>query len=114
MCLHNKLLAKKHYYELAMQSALKDWQRDPVEFKCPGCGSKKIATRPRLRGKNPWWCPICKCHFDQPIEFACDCTEPGSQSQCHDCPNFHKLLVSVKAIAEDLRSGGLNPTDSPS
>jgi hypothetical protein len=112
MYLQNKLLAKKRWYELAMQSALKDWQRDPVEFKCPACGSKKITPRPELRGKNPCWCPICKHYFDQPTHFVCDCLEPGSQSKCHDCPNFHKLLASVKAIAEDLQSRSLNQNHS--
>lgn len=108
MYLQNKLLAKKRCYELAVQVALKEWQRDPVEFKCPACGSKKIGTRSALRGKNPCWCPICKHYFDQPAHFVCDCPEPGSQSKCHDCPNFHKLLVTVKAMAEDLQSHNLS------
>lgn len=107
MYIQNKLLIKKRCYDLAIQSALETWQRIPVEFKCPACGSKKIGTRPGLCGKNPWWCPICKHYFDQPREFACDCPEPGSQSKCHDCPNFHKLLVTVKAMVEELQSHSL-------
>lgn len=103
MYLQNKLLAKKHCYELAMQAALKEWQRDPVEFKCPACGSENIGTRPGLRGKNPCLCFICRHHFDQPKHFVCNCVEPGSQSKCHDCPNFHKLMVMVKARAEELQ-----------
>jgi hypothetical protein len=108
MYLQNKLLAKKQCYELAMQSALQKWQRDLVEFKCPACGSEKIRTRPGLRGKNPCWCPICKHYFDQPTHFTCDCHEPGGQSKCHDCPNFHKLLATVKLIAEDLQNHNSN------
>ena len=108
MYLQNKLLAKKQSYELALQAALKDWPRDPVEFKCPACGSKKVATRPDLRGKNPCVCTTCKHHFDQPIHFVCDCPEPGTGSQCHDCPNFRKLLATVRAIAEDVQSHPLH------
>lgn len=106
MYLQNKLLAKKRCYELAMQSALETWQRDPVEFKCPTCGSKKLGTRANLSGKNPCWCPICKHYFDQPKEFVCDCSEPGNQSKCHDCPNFHKLLTAVKARAKAVQAHG--------
>lgn len=104
MYLQNKLIDKKRCYELAMQSALQEWQRDPVEFKCPACGSTKIGTRPGLRGKNPCWCSICKHYFDQPTHFVCDCFKPGDQSKCHDCPNFHKLLGTVKATVKELQS----------
>lgn len=104
MYLQNKLLAKRRCYELAMQSALETWQRDLVEFKCPACGSEKIGTRPGLRGKNPCWCSLCKHYFDQPEHFVCDCPVPGGQSKCHDCPNFHKLLTTVKTIAEAMPS----------
>lgn len=113
MDLQNKLLAKKRCYELVWQSALSTWQRDLVEFKCPACGSNKIGAHPRMHGKNPCWCPICNHCFDQPREFICDCPEPGSQSKCHDCPNFHKLLAIVKAKAEALQSHSFDP-DLPS
>ncbi|HEY9627246.1 MAG TPA: hypothetical protein V6C84_08085 [Coleofasciculaceae cyanobacterium] len=93
-----------------MQSALQEWQREPVEFKCPACGSTKVGTRPRQRGKNPRWCPICKYCFDQPTHFVCDCPKAGNQSKCHDCPNFHRLLAAVKTKAEELQSRGLHPT----
>lgn len=106
MYLQNKLLAKQRCYELAMQSALETWQRDPVEFKCPACGSEKIGPRPGLRGKNPCCCFLCRHHFDQPKAFVCDCPHPGDQSKCHDCPNFHKLLATVKASAEALQAYG--------
>ncbi|MBD2074321.1 hypothetical protein H6F86_10570 [Phormidium sp. FACHB-592] len=90
-----------------MQTALEEWRREPVELKCPACGSKKIGTRPTLTGKYPRFCPICKHYFDQPDNFVCDCAAPGSQSKCHDCPNFRKLLIAVKTKAETLQSHSL-------
>lgn len=104
MHLQNKFLAQKQRYELAMQTALRQWGREPVELKCPACGSRNLGTRPGLRGKNPRWCSACKHYFDQPTHFVCDCDAPGNESKCHDCPNFHRLLTDVKAIAEELRS----------
>lgn len=104
MYLQKKLLAKKLCYELAIQSALKEWQREAVELKCPACGSTKVASRPEWQGKNPRWCPICKHCFDQPTHFVCDCPEPGTQSKCHDCPNFRRLLETVKSMAEELQT----------
>ena len=109
MYLQNKLLAKKRCYERAMHSALKEWHRDLVEFKCPACGSKRVWTRPGLHGKNPCCCSMCMTYFDQPTHFVCDCSEPGSQSKCHDCPNFHKLLATLKAKAEELRLSESQP-----
>jgi len=102
MYLQKKLLARKQCYEVAMQAALKEWQREPVDLKCPACGSKKIGTRRRLKGKYPRFCPLCKHYLDQPDNFVCDCHTPGSQSKCHSCPNFRKLLATVKAMAEAL------------
>jgi len=110
MYLKNKLLARKRCSELALQTALKTWQRDPVEFKCPACGSDKVEPRPKVRYKNPGWCPICRHYFDQPKDFVCDCLEPGRSSKCHDCPNFHKLLASVKTIAEEMQAQSPNQT----
>ena len=104
MHLQNKLLAKKLRYELAMQAALKEWRREAIELKCPACGSKKIATRRKLTGKFPRFCPTCKHYFDQPDHFVCDCLEPGSRGKCHDCPNFRRLMKVVKAEAEALEA----------
>jgi hypothetical protein len=102
-----KFLAKKQSCEVAMQRALQEWQRHPVELKCPVCGSSQLATRPGLKGKNPLWCTCCHHYFDQPTDFVCDCSAPGGTSKCHDCPNFHRLLVTVKAKAAKLNSHDL-------
>lgn len=104
MYLQEKLLAKKLRCELAMQAALKEWCREVVELKCPACGSKKIGTRPGLTGKSPRFCPTCKHCFNQPDNFVCDCPQPGSQGNCHDCPNFRRLMAVVKVKAEALES----------
>lgn len=104
MYLQNKLLAKKRCYEVALQAALQEWQREPVELKCPACGSKKLGINPAWTGKHPRFCTICRHAFDQPDNFVCDCPQPGNQSKCHDCPNFRKLMVIVKTKVEASQS----------
>ncbi|MBD0344261.1 MAG: IS1 family transposase [Coleofasciculus sp. Co-bin14] len=94
--------------EVAMQQALKEWQPSPRSsgIECPRCQSPKIVRYGSPGGKQRYFCNGCRRAFTERPKIECNCSHPGQQSSCQDCPQFKEFLALVEQKVDGLR--GLN------
>lgn len=98
--------------EIAMQQLLKDWQPRPPRLECPQCKSGRVVKHGWANGKRFYLCNNCKRHFIERPIFECNCSIPGTNLRCQDCPQFQEFLPQFKKQVESLRNLNLNELEA--
>lgn len=97
---------------IAMQQLLKDWQPRPQRLECPQCKSVRFVKHGSVAGIQLYLCNSCKRTFRERPIFECNCSIPGTNPKCQDCPQFQEFLPQLKKQVESLRNLNLSELEA--
>lgn len=103
MSIKENFFLNKFRCEVAMQQVLQSWHPTPrIGIECPECNSNLICKNGVIKGVQGYLCKNCQQVFLEKPNLVCDCSIPGKQLKCQECPQFKEFLEIVKQKVNKL------------